>query len=88
MIKYLTSYLESVVEEAADRDNDIIRTIDSYLENRRENAGFKPSFVPVELELDLTDEVFYHPIIVELSAYVGELIILDNVSPIFRFSCL
>ena len=83
MVETFTSYLESVVQQAADRDSNTIRTIDSYLQNRRENIGAKPSYVPMELDLDLTDEIFYHPVIVELSIYIADLIILDNVSFIF-----
>ena len=37
----------------------------------------------MELDLDLPDEVFYHPVIVELSVHIADLIILDNVSNLF-----
>lgn len=80
MVESLTAYLESVVQQAADRDNNTFRTVDSYLETRRENIGARPSYVPIELDLNLPDEVFYHPIIVELSVHIADLIILDNVS--------
>lgn len=79
MVESFTAYLESVVQQAADRDKDIIRTVDSYLENRRQNIGARPSYVPMELDLNLEDEVFYHPVIVELSYYIADLIIVDNV---------
>jgi Terpene synthase family 2, C-terminal metal binding len=79
MVESFTAYLNSVVQQAEDRDNNSIRTIDSYLENRRENIGARPSYVPMELDLDLPDHVFYHPVIVQLSIYIAELIILDNV---------
>lgn len=79
MVESLTAYLESVVQQAADRDSNTFRTVDSYLENRRENIGARPSYVPIELDLNLADEVFYHPVIVELSVYIADLIILDNV---------
>ncbi|CCL98631.1 uncharacterized protein FIBRA_00633 [Fibroporia radiculosa] len=73
-----TAYLESVVAQAADRASDTIRDIDGYFANRRENIGARPSYVPLELGLDLPDEVFYHPVIIELSGYITDLIILDN----------
>lgn len=79
MVESLTAYLESVVQQAADRDSDKLRTIDEYLLNRRENIGARPSYVPMELDLNLVDEVFYHPVLVELSVYIADLIILDNV---------
>lgn len=77
------AYLESVVQQAADRDNNTFRTIDSYLHNRRENIASRPAFVPIELDLDLPNHVFYHPTIVELSIHATDLIIIDNVSRIF-----
>jgi len=67
-----------------DRDNDHYRTVDEYLKNRRENIGARPSYVPMELGMDFPDEIFYHPVIVELSIHIADLIILDNVC---RFFC-
>ena len=84
MVESLIDYLESVVQQAADRDNNTIRTIDQYLANRRENIGARPSYVPMELDLDLTDDIFYHPVMTELAYYIAELIILDNVSAYAR----
>ncbi|KAF8970725.1 terpenoid synthase [Flammula alnicola] len=78
MIESFTAYLESVVQQAADRDSDTFRSIDSYFQNRRQNIGARPSYVPMELDLHLPDEVFYHPVIEELSYYIADLIILDN----------
>ncbi|KAG6917178.1 hypothetical protein DXG01_003614 [Tephrocybe rancida] len=80
IVESLTAYLESVVQQAADRDNNTLRTIDTYLHNRRQNIGARPSFVPMELDLDLPDHVFYHPVILELSMYITDLIILGNAS--------
>ncbi|CCM04069.1 uncharacterized protein FIBRA_06228 [Fibroporia radiculosa] len=77
-IESFTAYLESVVSQAADRDSGVIRDVDSYLANRRENIGARPSYVPLELGIELPDEVFYHPVIVELSIHIADLIIFDN----------
>ena len=79
MVESFTAYLESVVQQAYDRDNNVIRSIDTYFENRRQNIGARPSYVPMELDLNLPDHVFYHPVIEELSYYIADLIILDNV---------
>ncbi|KAH8101904.1 terpenoid synthase [Cristinia sonorae] len=78
MVESFTDYLESVVQQAEDRDENRFRTIDEYLENRRQNIGARPSFVPLELQLHLPDEAFYHPVVQELSVYITDLIILDN----------
>lgn len=79
-VESFIDYLESVVSQAADRDNDTFRTVDTYLENRRENVGARPSFVPFELHLRLPDHVFNHPIIRELQYHTCDLLVLDNVS--------
>ncbi|OSX64651.1 hypothetical protein POSPLADRAFT_1133971 [Postia placenta MAD-698-R-SB12] len=81
-IEAFTDYLNSVVEQAVDRDNNYIRTVDSYLKTRRENIGARPSYFPAELGLNLPDEAFYHPVVTELSYNIADLIILDNASPI------
>lgn len=86
MIESFTAYLESVVQQANDRDENVIRSIDSYFENRRQNIGIRPSYVPLELGLDLPDHVFYHPVIEELSLYIADMVILDNVGDYF-ISC-
>ena len=40
-------------------------------------------FFPFELELELPDEVVYHPVILELASCVVDLVTLDNVSICF-----
>ncbi|KAF9560258.1 terpenoid synthase [Agrocybe pediades] len=78
MVESLTAFLKSCVEQATDRDNDRHRTVDEYLENRRENVGARSAYVPMELGMDFLDEVFYHSVIVELSTHIADLITLDN----------
>ena len=82
-IASFTAFLNAIVQEATDRDNDTIRTIDSYIQYRRDTIAAKVSFGPLELGLDLPDEVFYHPAIVELTNHIGDMIFIDNVSSIF-----
>ena len=81
MIESFTAYLESVVQQAYDRDTNVFLTVDSYFEKRRENVGVRSSYVPLELNLSLPDHVFYHPTIQELSYLIADLVILDNVRP-------
>ncbi|TCD63220.1 terpene cyclase [Steccherinum ochraceum] len=78
MIEAFTDYLNSVVQQAIDRDSDTCNTVEEYLHKRRQNIGIRPSFVPIELGLNLTDDVFYHPVIDQLRLYVGDMVILDN----------
>nr|QJQ03973.1 Pro1 [Armillaria gallica] len=49
-------YLESVVQQAADRNNSHVRGIESYLEVRRNTIGAKPSFALLEFDMQLPDE--------------------------------
>ncbi|RPD81425.1 terpenoid synthase [Lentinus tigrinus ALCF2SS1-7] len=77
-VEAFTDYVNSVVVQAEDRDNDTIRTIDSYLETRRENIGTRPAHLPAELHLSIPDEAFYHPIIKELEFLCADLVLLDN----------
>nr|AQH32583.1 terpenoid synthase [Polyporus brumalis] len=77
-VETLKAYLNSVIVQAEDRDNDTIRTIDSYLEIRRENVGVRSAYMPGELHLSIPDEAFYHPVIKELEYLAIDLIILDN----------
>ena len=69
-----------MVQQAADRANHYFRTIDEYLEVRRDTIGAKPSFAILELEMDIPDEVMHHPIIEELSILTIDMILLGNVS--------
>ncbi|KAK6980733.1 terpene cyclase [Favolaschia claudopus] len=71
-------YLESVVEQAKDRESPTSLTIEGYRKMRRRNIGIRPSFMPAELHLDIPDEVFYHPSIQNLQWNIAELIFLDN----------
>lgn len=80
MIESFTAYLESVVQQAADRENTKYHSIASYLAARHENIGTRPSYAVMEFDLDLDDDIIYHPIIVELTENITELILLDNVS--------
>lgn len=79
MIDSFASYMESLVQQAEDRDTNQIRTVEAYLQNRREDGATKPSFVPLELGLDLIDEVFYHPVLVELAKNIADMLCLNNV---------
>jgi Delta6-protoilludene synthase len=68
------------VDQAADRTHKYIRTVDEYLEIRRDTIGAKPSFAILETGLNLPDEAVRHPIINELSIVAIDMILLGNVS--------
>lgn len=75
----MTAYLHAIVPEAEDRDHSHCRSIDDYLKLRRDTCGARPSFAIYEMGMEFPDEVFYHPMIVELRQCIVELILIDNV---------
>ena len=75
-------YLDSVIDESADRAAGHIRSIPEYLELRRLTIGGYPSFLCLELGLEIPDEVMEHPKIKSLLGLVAETIILTNVSEV------
>ena len=79
-IEAFDDYLDSVVTKAEERDKNVVLDIERYLQIRRQNIGARPSYVPAELGLDIPDKAFYHPVMIELTYYSADLIILDNVS--------
>ncbi|OCB85493.1 terpenoid synthase [Sanghuangporus baumii] len=78
MLEALIPYLNSLVEQARGRVTGPYPSISVYLGSRRLNVGTQPSFVPLGLGMDMIDEVFYHPVMVELTGYITDLVILDN----------
>ena len=68
------------MQEAEDHTHKHIRTINEYMEMRRDSIGMKTVFAILEIGLNLPDEVVRHPVINELSTLALEIVSLDNVS--------
>lgn len=77
-ISSYTEFLRAVVVEALDRDEAHCRNISDYVKLRRVTCAAKPAIAMYEMEMDLPDEVFYHPVVVELAGYIAELTFIDN----------
>ncbi|KAG0706610.1 isoprenoid synthase domain-containing protein [Suillus ampliporus] len=77
-LETFTAYLRAAAVEALDREQNHCRSIDGYLKVRWDGIGAKPCFTIFEMGMDLPDEVFYHPVIVELADCIRELILIDN----------
>jgi len=77
-IEAIDTYAQSVVQEAKDRSQRHIRTVDEYMEVRRDTIGLKPSFAILEAGLNLPDEVVRHPVIQRLLILAAEMVLLDN----------
>ncbi|KAI0295705.1 terpenoid synthase [Russula brevipes] len=77
-IEHFGTYTQSVVQQAADRTHKHVRSIQEYLEVRRDTIGAKPSFAILETGMDLPDEAVRHPIIEELAILSIDMILLGN----------
>ncbi len=71
--------------QAGDRDNNRIRTVDEYLQARRENIGARFAFDLGGLNLSIPDHAFYHPMIRELEYMIADLLTLNNVRLVVCF---
>jgi len=77
-LKSFAAYVYAVIDEASDRNGGRIRSIKDYLELRRLTAGPYPSFLSVELGLDIPDEIMTHPAMESLLGLTADSIILTN----------
>ncbi|KAG2038523.1 terpenoid synthase [Suillus americanus] len=71
-------YLYGVAAEALDREHGRSRSIDDFLKLRRLTVGLKMCLFINEMKTGLPDEVFYHPVIVDLADCITDLILIDN----------
>ena len=87
-IHEFSGYLEGIVEQAHDRQVQSIPSNDDYLRVRRRDLGAYPSFAIVESTFELPDEVYYHPVVVELSRLSVDMIIYNNVRCSSPLECI
>jgi Delta6-protoilludene synthase len=79
-IAAMDKWVDSLIDEAADREKGHIRGIADYLELRRNTVGVYPSFLFLEVGLDIPDEVMEHSAIRLLLNLLIEVTVLANVS--------
>jgi len=80
-IRVYEEYASAVVTEAEQQlSGFVIPNVDRYMRLRRATAGALPSLAMAEMDLDLPDEVRYHPVIVELEDIMRDVICVVNVS--------
>ena len=72
-------YVDSVVEQARDRDHTRFRSVEEHIALRRFTIGSRPSFAILELGLDIPQEIFDHPLLVDLRDTITDILCLDNV---------
>ncbi|KZV89536.1 terpenoid synthase [Exidia glandulosa HHB12029] len=77
-IESFENYTDAVVTQARDRECAFVRDVADYFAVRRHTIGTQPCFVLLQLDLNLPDEVAYHPAIVKLETFATDMIILGN----------
>ncbi|KAM5542485.1 hypothetical protein V8D89_003944 [Ganoderma adspersum] len=78
LLESFAEYLHGAAMHAEDREKQIIRTVDTYMETRRKDCSVRLCFSPLELHLSIPDEAFYHPVVRELQDASIDLVVLDN----------
>ncbi|KAH9923432.1 terpenoid synthase [Epithele typhae] len=71
-------YVDSVVEEARDRDHTRFRTVEEHLALRHFTAGILPSLVMTELGLNIPQDVYDNTSLVDLRNTISDIVALDN----------
>lgn len=79
-LETVEAYVDAVVQQSADRDNDRVRTIEEFLKVRRDASGCYPSFAVIELDMDLPDDVWRHSSLERLRVMADDMICHGNVS--------
>ncbi|KAI0675470.1 terpenoid synthase [Trametes maxima] len=73
-----TLYAGSVREETRDRDQCRVRTIEEHLAFRRYTIGVELCYAMFEIEIDLPDVIYQHPLVRALRDAVVDIVLLDN----------
>ncbi|KAJ7637838.1 terpenoid synthase [Mycena rosella] len=71
-------YMDSVVQQADDRNSSRIRDVKSYFEVRRDTIGAKPSFAICEIHMNLPEAVITHPVVAKLTTLCIDALIIGN----------
>ncbi|KAK1757049.1 terpenoid synthase [Echria macrotheca] len=78
LLETMQLYVDAVVQQSADWATDRLRTIDDYLAVRRHTSGCLPSFALAEMELDVPEDVYRHPLLERMRDCGAYLIIASN----------
>ena len=81
-IASFAEYAYAVIDEASDRSKGCVRRITDYLRLTRLTAGPYPCFFPMEMDLDIPDEVMTHPSLEMIRSMAAESLVLANVSSV------
>ncbi|KAJ7256645.1 terpenoid synthase [Mycena rebaudengoi] len=70
--------MDAQVQQCADRKRDFARNSEEYLAIRLHSSSMLPSYVIMELDIDVPDAVYYHPLLERLRYWGFMLICIDN----------
>ncbi|KAJ7104964.1 terpenoid synthase [Mycena epipterygia] len=70
--------MDAQVQQCIDRNHNFARNSEEYLAVRRHSSSILPSFAVVELDIDIPNEVYYHPVLENLRTWGFILICIDN----------
>ena len=77
-IRTFQTFLDAVIQQAADRSINHIRDIDNYFAVRRASSGIRPAHAICELYLNIPNSVMAHPAIEKLTELAVDMIFIDN----------
>jgi len=79
-IKDFDLYMKSMIQEAEDREKKRVRTVDDYLQLRRETFAAQASISFLSFGLKLPEEVLSHSVMQTMAIAAMDLICISNVS--------
>jgi len=80
-------YMKSMIKEAEDRENKRVRTVNDYLQFRRETFAAQASISFLSFGLELPEEVLLHPVMQNLTLASMDILCIINVSFNFDRTC-
>lgn len=89
--KFLTTFhifLNSVVQQAADRDHSSIRNIEDYFDLRRLTVGAMPCFALIAMKMDIPNEILEHPTLEALRIACTDIIHISNDIYSYNVECV
>ncbi|KAJ6537518.1 terpenoid synthase [Mycena vulgaris] len=70
--------MDAQVQQCIDRKNNFARNSEEYLAVRRHSSSMWPAYAIMELDIDVADEAYYHPVLENLRTWGFILICIDN----------
>ena len=79
-IKGFDIYMRSMIQEAEDRETKHVRTVNDYLQLRRETFGAQATMSFLSFGLGLPEQVLSHPVMQTVTLTAMNLLCIINVS--------